>query len=64
MKRRQEKILKKYFVRAEKIRNKEKNQNNIDYDVFFIFKIVKAVSREIQKTIKFYSIVYVHENED
>jgi hypothetical protein len=39
-------------------------KGNINFNVLFIFKILKAASQHLQKTIEFYSIVYVDSDEN
>jgi hypothetical protein len=56
----QEEIFKEYFNRAEKL----KKQNNNHLGVFFILRILRVVSNKIQKTVEFYSIVYVDINDE
>jgi hypothetical protein len=40
------------------------HKNHIEFNVLFIFRILKSISREVQKTAEFYSFVYVQEDNE
>jgi hypothetical protein len=45
-------------------RKKKKNQHKIYFGVFFVARVLKILSTEIQKTMEFYSVIYVDLNDE
>lgn len=41
----------------------DKEENNINFDIFFLYKLCWRISEEIQKSLTFNSIVHIENDE-